>query len=150
MGIILVTVETLAWRWQNPSPYEKTVRLGSRIQFKVDFTTPGYLLLFQRDSSGTMWCFCPSCFAPQSKLESGKTRLPQEGSPINSFPIEGIPGKEEILAIITQDISGLRWLPQVNDQPLALNASHLRELLKYVGEQEDCQIWYTDYVITAV
>ncbi|GAX45326.1 hypothetical protein NIES4075_63470 [Tolypothrix sp. NIES-4075] len=148
MGLVLVTEETLAWGWHS-SVYEKSVRVGSYIQFKINFETPGYLLLLQKDTSGQMCCFCPSCFAPQPKLETGKTSLPQEGSPITSFPIEGAPGKEEILAVITQDISGLQWLPQENDDPLELEASHLIELLKYITECGEYQVWYTDYMVTA-
>ncbi len=115
----------MGWRWQPASRYEKSVSVGSHIRFEVNFNTPGYLLLIQKDTSGGLWCFCPSCFAPQIQLKTGKTSLPQEGSPITSFPIEGEPGKEEILAVITQDALAFDWLPSESDEPLQLDENHL-------------------------
>ncbi|MEH1854397.1 MAG: DUF4384 domain-containing protein [Nostoc sp.] len=108
-----------------------------------------YLLLLQKDTSGQLWCFCPSCFAPQPHLNTGKTTLPQEGSPMTSFPIEGEPGKEEIIAVLTKEVPALDWLRQENDEVLSLEASHLIELLKYVTERGDYQLWYTDYMVIA-
>jgi transcriptional regulator with XRE-family HTH domain len=147
MGLVLAKEDTLDWGWHSASNYEKSVRLGSRIQFEVNFETPGYLLLIQKDTSGQVWCFCPSCFAPQPQLETGKTRLPQEGSPIASFPIEGALGKEQILAVITQDAPNFKWLPQGNAEPLKLTENYLVELLNYVNASEDNQIFYTEYQI---
>jgi hypothetical protein len=81
-------------------------------------------------------------------LNTGKTTLPQEGSPMTSFPIEGEPGKEEIIAVLTKEVPTLDWLRQESDEVLSLEASHLIELLKYVTECGDYQLWYTDYMIT--
>ncbi|MEH1779232.1 MAG: DUF4384 domain-containing protein [Nostoc sp.] len=149
MGLVLVKEETLGWGKNLPSRYEKSVQVGSFIRFEVNLETPGYLLLLQKDTSGQLWCFCPSCFAPQPHLNTGKTTLPQEGSPITSFPIEGEPGKEEIIAVLTKEVPALDWLRQENDEVLSLEASHLIELLKYVTERGDYQLWYTDYMVTA-
>jgi transcriptional regulator with XRE-family HTH domain len=149
MGLVLVKQETLGWGWQTPSPYERSVRVGSRIQFEIDLDRPGYLLLIQKDTSGQVWCFCPSCFAPQPQLNTGKTSLPQDGSPLTSFPIEGSPGKEQIIAAIAKEVPPLDWLPQGRDEPLLLGETHLRQLLEYVNQTEDCEVWYTDYAVTA-
>lgn len=147
MGLVLVKEETLAWRWKPGSNYEKSVSVGSHIRFEVNLDTSGYLLLIQKDTSGEVWCFCPSCFAPRSQLKTGKTSLPQEGSPITSFPIEGEPGKEEILAVITQNALAFDWLPEENDEPLQLDESHFVELIQYINNSTNCQIFYTDYMI---
>ncbi|MCC5639067.1 DUF4384 domain-containing protein [Nostoc sp. CHAB 5844] len=149
MGLVLVKEETLGWGKKIPSRYEKSVQIGSYIRFELNFSTPGYLLLLQKDTSGQMWCFCPSCFAQQPHLNNGKTSLPQEGSPMTAFPVEGTPGKEEIIAIITQEVPALDWLTPENDQVLELETSHLTELLKYVHEHQASQLWYTDYMVTA-
>lgn len=149
MGLVLVKEETLGWGHKIPSRYEKSVQVGSYIRFELNLETPGYLLLLQKDTSGQLWCFCPSCFAPQPHLNTGKTTLPQEGSPITSFPIEGNPGKEEIIAVVTKEVPALDWLRQENDEVLSLEASHLIELLKYVTERGDYQLWYTDYMVIA-
>ena len=150
MGLVLVKEQTLGWMKKIPSRYEKSVQVGSYIRFEVNLSTPGYLLLLQKDTSGQFWCFCPSCFAPQPHLDTGKTILPQEGSQMTAFPVEGNPGKEEIIAVLTKELPRLDWLNQENDEVLELEASHLTELLKYVTERGEYQLWYTDYLITAV
>jgi Domain of unknown function (DUF4384) len=147
MGLVIAQEETLGWTKKIPSRYEKSVRMGSYIRFEVNLETPGYLLLLQKDTLGKLWCFCPSCFAPQPQLERGKTILPQEGSPITSFHIEGTPGEEEILAVVTQDMPKLRWLSQANDEPLELTENFLGELLNYINTSGDNQILYTEYEI---
>ncbi|AFY33128.1 DUF4384 domain-containing protein [Calothrix sp. PCC 7507] len=149
MGLVLVKEETLGWGKQIPGRYEKSVQLGSYIRVEINLSTPGYLLLLQKDTSGQMWCFCPSCFAQKPHLNTGKTSLPQEGSPMTAFPIEGNPGKEEIMAVMTKEVPTLDWLTQENDEVLQLEASHLTELLEYVHEHGEYQLWYTDYMVTA-
>ncbi|KYC43937.1 hypothetical protein WA1_01960 [Scytonema hofmannii PCC 7110] len=148
MGVVLVKEKTLGWNWQTPNPYEKSVRVGNCIQFEVNFDNPGYLLLLQKDTSGEVWCFCPSCFASQPYLNAGKTILPQEGSSMRAFPIEGTPGQEEILAVVTKTMPGLDWLPQESDNPLQLEASHLSRLLEYINQTGEYQVLYTQYMIT--
>lgn len=147
MGLVLVKAETLRWGWESQSLYEKSVRLGSYIRVEINFDPPGYLLLIQKDTAGQVWCFCPSCFAPQSHIITGKTSLPQEGSPITSFPIEGTPGKEVILAVITAEIPNLNWLPQGNDDPLELTDKHILQLLDFINTNENCKVMYTEYEI---
>lgn len=149
MGLVLVKEETLGWGKKIPGRYEKSVQLGSYIRVEINLSTPGYLLLLQKDTSGQMWCFCPSCFAQKPHLNTGKTSLPQEGSPMTAFPVEGTPGKEEIIAVITKEVPTLAWLTQDNDEVLELDATHLTELLEYVHEHGEYQLWYTDYMITA-
>ncbi|MEJ1936939.1 DUF4384 domain-containing protein, partial [Nostoc sp. NIES-2111] len=146
MGLVLVKEETLGWGKKIPSRYEKSVQVGSYIQVEINLSTPGYLLLLQKDTSAQMWCFCPSCFAQQPHLDTGKTSLPQEGSPMTAFPVEGTPGEEEIIAVITKEVPKLSWLTQDNDEVLELEPSHLTELLEYITKNGDYQLWYTDYM----
>jgi transcriptional regulator with XRE-family HTH domain len=148
MGLVLVKEETLGWGKKIPSRYEKSVQVGNYIRFEVNLETSGYLILLQKDTSGQLWCFCPSCYASQPHLNTGKTTLPQEGSPITSFPIEGEPGKEEIIAVFTKELPTLDWLPPGDNEPLELQASHLAALLEYVGESGECQLLYTHYMVT--
>jgi len=147
MGMVLIKEETLAWRKNISNRYDKSVRLGSYIQFEINLKTPGYLLLIQRDTSGEIWCFCPSCFAPQPELSEGKTSLPQEGSPMTSFYIEGTPGKEQILAVVTPDLPNLEWLMSENDEVLKITENFLMELLNYLKINGATQILYTEYQI---
>ena len=148
MGLVLVKEQTLGWGKKMPGQYKKSVSLGSYIRFEINLSTPGYLLLLQKDSSGGVSCFCPSCFAPNPHLNDGKTSLPQEGLPVNALPMEGNPGKEEIIAILTKEVPPLDWLRQENDEVLDLKENHLRELQKYLSECGEYQVWYTDYMVT--
>ncbi|QIR37239.1 DUF4384 domain-containing protein [Tolypothrix sp. PCC 7910] len=147
MGLVLVKEETLGWGWESQSRYEKSVSLGNYIRVEINLDTPGYLLLLQKDTAGQVWCFCPSCFAPQPHINTGKTSLPQEGSPLTSFPIEGIPGKEVLLAVITEDMPNLNWLPQGKDDPLELTDIFLLQLLKLINNTRNCRVLYTEYEI---
>ena len=78
MGLVLAKEETLAWGIKLPSRYEKSVPIGSHIQFEINLEIQGYLLLLLKDTKGEINCFCPSCFAPNSQITAGKTTLPQE------------------------------------------------------------------------
>jgi DNA-binding Xre family transcriptional regulator len=146
MGVVLAKQNTLTWSWED-NEYETKVLIGSRIQVKVNFETPGYLLLVQKGSSGEAFCFCPSRFAPEPKLETGITTLPQKGSPKTSLKITGKPGKEYILAVITPDVPSLEWLPSVDNNPLPLNENHLSQLLDYINQRPDCKVFYTEYSV---
>ncbi|MGB6301206.1 MAG: DUF4384 domain-containing protein [Rivularia sp. (in: cyanobacteria)] len=147
MGLVLTKEETLGWGTKLPSRYEKSVRVGSYIQVEVNLNMQGYLLLLLKDTSGEVSCFCPSCFAPQNKLETGKIILPQADSPITSFPIEGIPGKEQILAVVTPKIPNLQWLPKPNDELLILSEDSLNTLLDYANGNTGTKILYTEYQV---
>jgi hypothetical protein len=147
MGLVLVKEETLGWSRQASSIYEKSVPLGSRIRFEINMESAGYLLLIQKDTSEKVWCFCPSCFAPQTQLNQGRTVLPQADSPMKSFQIEGVPGKEIVFAIITAEIPNLDWLPQPNDEPLELTENHLSQLCNFISNNMDCNVIYTEYEV---
>jgi hypothetical protein len=147
MGLVLAKEETLAWGIKLPSRYEKLVPIGSHIQFEINLEIQGYLLLLLKDTTGKINCFCPSCFAPNSQITAGKTTLPQEGSPLTSFHMEGEPGEEQIMAIITKQALNFEWLPQGNDDPLQLEENHFIQILNYVNSNSECEILYTSYQI---
>jgi Domain of unknown function (DUF4384) len=149
MGLVLVQEETLGWGTKLPSPYKKSVPLGSLIRFEVNFDFSGYLLLLQKDTQGQMLCFCPSCFAPQPLLNAGKTILPQPGSSMSSFPIEGEPGNEQVIAIITKEVPTLDWLSQASYDTLELDETHLQSLLDYIATIDEYKVLHTQYSITA-
>ena len=147
MGLVLAKEQTLGWGTKLPSRYEKSVRVGSYIQVEVNLEIQGYLLLLLKDTSGKVYCFCPSCFAPQNKLETGKTTLPQADSPITSFHIEGTPGQEQILAIITPKIPNLEWLPRPSDELLILTEDYLNTLLDYANNSTEIKLLHTEYQV---
>lgn len=135
--------------WESPSNYLPTVRLGSHIEIHIELETTGHLILLEKGTSGKLWCLCPSFFAPQSYLKPGKVVLPQENSRQKSFKVSGIPGKEEIVAIIAPTDPPFPWLPKPDQNPLLLQEIHLQELLEYFEGRPESSILYMDYAITS-
>jgi hypothetical protein len=72
----------------------------------------GHLLLLDKGPEGIIYCLCPSWFALDTRLRLGHSYLPQEGSRYDSFVVSGKPGREHLLAIITDEPLGLDWLPR--------------------------------------
>lgn len=142
MGPVLAELATLGMRRK----YLKTVPLGSEIKFHVNLDREGYLILLEREPSGILCCLCPSEYAPESHRPAGVTVLPQPSSLYFGADEEGC---EQILALITQELPPLDWLPNGSEEPLELSVSHLNELLEYLNHNNDCQLLRTEYTVTA-
>ena len=130
--------------------YLDRVALGRNIVFEIDLNISGYLLLFEKGTSGNIWCLCPSPYAPEFKYSDGRFRLPQKDSKKNSFKIKGIPGTEQIVAVVLQHIPILEWIPSQTDKILKISKEHLESLLEYLQEMEkeiDYKIFHMDYEV---
>jgi len=86
-------------------------RLNDQIHLVIRSERKGYLTLLDEETSGQVICLCPSRFAPDTRLYPGRVRLPQTESPHDAFHVAGKPGKERLVAIITDEPLGLDWLP---------------------------------------
>jgi hypothetical protein len=86
-------------------------RLGSRVSLAIESDREGYLTLLDEGPEGIVYCLCPSWFAPDNRLQIGRNYLPQEGSRYDSFVVTGEPGREQLLAIITEQKLELDWMP---------------------------------------
>jgi len=86
-------------------------RLGSRVCLAIESERMGHLLLLDEGPEETLYCLCPSWFAPDTRLRPGRSYLPQAGARYDSFVITGKPGREHLLAIITDEPPGLDWRP---------------------------------------
>lgn len=149
MGPVLVPAIPTLEMWEMPGEYLKTVRLGSHIHFHIELETTGHLILLEKGTSGKLWCLCPSFFAPQSYLNPGKVVLPQENSRQKSFKVSGVPGIEELVAIIAATSPPFPWLPKPDHHPLQLQEPHLQELLAYFDGRPESSILYMDYAVAA-
>jgi hypothetical protein len=92
-------------------------------------TRDGYLTLLDEGPEGIVYCLCPSLFAPNPRLQSGRIYLPQESSPYEAFELSGAAGKEKLLAIITDEPLGLPWLSQDAETPARVLSSEDIEAL---------------------
>jgi hypothetical protein len=86
-------------------------RLGSRICLAIESDRAGHLLLLDEGPTGKIYCLCPSAFAPDTRLAAGRTYLPQQESRYDAFEVSGRPGREHLLAILTDEPLGLDWMP---------------------------------------
>lgn len=86
--------------------------LGSRVRLALESDREGHLLLLDEGPEEIVYCLCPSLFAPETRIRQGRTYLPQKGSPHDSFVVTGKPGREHLLAIITDDPLDLDWMPK--------------------------------------
>lgn len=92
-------------------------RLGSRVCLAIESEAEGNLLLLDEGPEGIIYSLCPSHFAPDTRLLSGRSYLPQAGSRYDSFVITGKPGREHLLAIITDQPLKLDWTPEESRIP---------------------------------
>ncbi len=85
--------------------------LGSRLCLAIEADREAHLLLLDRGPEGIIYCLCPSHFAPSTRLPAGRSYLPQERSHYDSFVVSGKPGRENLLAILTDRPLELDWMP---------------------------------------
>jgi Domain of unknown function (DUF4384) len=86
---------------------EHGYRLGSRLRLAIETERDGHLLLLDEGSEGNLYRLCPSHFAPDTYLPRDRRSLPQARSRYDSFVLTGEPGREQLLAIITDQPLGL-------------------------------------------
>jgi hypothetical protein len=89
---------------------QRSYRLGDRVCLAIEPDRAGHLLLLDEGPEGVIYCLCPSHFAPNTCLPEGRSYLPQAGSRYESFMVTGKPGREHLLAIVSNEPLGLDWL----------------------------------------
>jgi TIR domain/Domain of unknown function (DUF4384) len=105
-------------------------RLGSRMRLMLEADRSAHLLLLDEGPEGAIYCLCPSHFAPDTKLLRGRSVFPQASSLCDSFVLTGKPGREELLAIITEEPLPLNWMPpDVRTPARVLTAKDVSQLL---------------------
>lgn len=87
------------------------IRLGSSVFWAIEWETQAHLLLLNHGSEGKTYCLCPSWFVPGTRLCPGLNLFPPEEARCEPFVLTGIPGRESVLAIITEKPLGLDWMP---------------------------------------
>jgi hypothetical protein len=94
-----------------PRGGEHPVRLGSRVLWSVLWDRDAHLLLLDEAPDGKVFCLCPSWFVPDARLRAGRTLLPPDEAHCEPFVVTGTPGREHLLAIISEQPIGLDWMP---------------------------------------
>lgn len=105
-------------------------RIGSDVCLAIETSRDGYLLLLDEGPEGIIYCLCPSWFAPTSFLPKDRHYLPQLGSQYDAFRITGSPGREQLLAIISDRPLDMNWMPADPNTPArVLDSSDVESLL---------------------
>lgn len=108
-------------------------RLGSRVRLAIEAERDGHLLLLDEGTAGGVYCLAPSSFAPDAYVREGLNYLPQENALYRSFQISGRPGRERLVAIITDAPTGFDWMPHEAGEPArALDARDVELLLAHL------------------
>lgn len=98
-------------------------RVGNRVRLALELDRAGQLLLLDEGPEGLLYCLCPSWFAPQSRLEAGRHEFPQRQSRYDAFEISGRPGREHLLAILSDEPLGFDWMPADPHDPARILTS---------------------------
>jgi serine/threonine protein kinase len=93
------------------------IRLGSRLFWAIDCDREAHLILLDEAPEGKIYCLCPSWFAPDSHLQPGVTLLPREVAGCEPFALTGVPGRENVYAILTERPLNLDWMPPNSSVP---------------------------------
>jgi hypothetical protein len=93
-----------------PQPsVQHAFRLGSRVRLMLELDRDAHLTLIDLGPEGICYGLCPSVFASEARLPAGTHVLPQPSSPYESFLITGRPGREQLIAILSQSALDLPW-----------------------------------------
>jgi hypothetical protein len=122
-----------------PADRQHGYRLGSSACLAVDAEVDGHLLLLNLGTSGKVYCLCPSLFAPETRLYRGQTHYyPQPSSPWPAFQIKGAKGREQLLAIITDQPLEMGWMSHDPQYPArVLSAADIADLLARLRDLEE-------------
>jgi hypothetical protein len=86
--------------------------IGSHLRIQLEVHADANLVLLDRGPSGTLYCLCPSAFAPQQRFARGRHLLPQVGGRLPTFVVSGKPGREHLLAILSEELLPFDWMPK--------------------------------------
>lgn len=116
-------------------------QLGSRLGLVVDAERAGHLLLLDEGTTGAIYCLSPSWFVANASIDQGLNYLPPAGSQIESFQLTGNPGRETLLAIVTDKPVPFDWMPPDPQTPARkLSQMDLEQLSTYL-HQLDPKEW---------
>lgn len=135
---------------------EKVWPLGSKVRLqlpRIGQEGQTHLLFLDRGISGSVYCLCPSLYAPDTCVPTGvlgeMLLLPQSASGRQSFTLTGKPGQEQLFALFTPEPLPLAWLPRAGQKPLVLSREQLLELIETVDRASNYTALYTDFLVSA-
>lgn len=130
-----------------PEGAQRWYKIGDELGLAIAADRAGHLLLIDEGPEGIIYCLCPSWFAADTRVHEGVNYLPQAGARYGSFQISGEPGREQLLAIITDEPLALGWMPPDPRPPARVLSAQDVELLLTQLRQLDPTSWvaYSTY-----
>lgn len=105
-------------------------QLGEKMQIIVEASRRSHLLLLDEGPEKLTYCLCPSHFAPRTELAEGKNVFPQAASQYDSFVLTGSPGRETLIAILSEEPLRLDWAGRDPQRPARiLSQNDLQDLM---------------------
>lgn len=123
-----------------PAAIQK-ICVGDSVRLVVELDQTGYLLLLNEGADNTVYCLCPSLFAPNDRLTPGQHIFPQSNSRYDSFVITGNSGREKLLAIITDEPLGLGWMTRDPNEPAKVLSEDDKNILISALRNLDVRVW---------
>lgn len=115
-------------------------RIGDHVCLSLEVERPGHLLLLDEGPEGVVFCLSPSRFVPRTAVEPGLVCLPLADAENPTFEVSGIPGREQLLAILSDQPLFAEWMPDSAEPARKLTKGELLEL-EEVLRQLDPQSW---------
>jgi hypothetical protein len=114
---------------------EREFTLGSRVRLIIECEREGHLLLLNQGADGLTYCLCPSWFAPSTRVHVGRNEYPQPESRYRGFVVTGKSGREQLLAVITDESLDVDWMPAEPKTPSrVLTADDIGAVLERLRE----------------
>jgi hypothetical protein len=111
----------------------RVYRIGSELGIAINVDRSGHLLLLDEGTEGKTYCLCPSWFASDTRVDTGLNYLPQFHARHPFFEVSGKPGREELLAIITDEPFPHDLMPPEAGSPArVLNAQDVESILAHL------------------
>ena len=111
----------------------RVYRIGSELGIAINVERTGHLLLLDEGTEGKIYCLCPSWFAPNTRIDTGLNYLPQFHARHPFFEVSGKPGREELLAIITDERFPYDLMPPETGSPARiLKAQDVASILAHL------------------
>ncbi len=130
--------------------FTRTIAARTAVSIDISAGYSGYLILVERDPSGSLVLLCPSPMMTNPLLTGTSQRLPQ--SPPSPFPFFQplSVGTNQLWAGMFTKLPTWPWLAAATHKPLRLELAQLTDLLEVASKyRQETQMIRSSYLVTA-
>lgn len=148
-GVRQVLVDGDRLSMVDPKYKRQPLQLGDRVRLNLSLPQQGFLTVLERGTSREVFCLSPSVYAPDPQVIAGSHSLPMTRSKHRMFTLNGMPGREELVAVLLAEDPDLPWMrsEQWGRMVHQLDVQDLMGVLKVI--QQGLAIWLVrlDYLV---